>query len=374
MTEVHDDPLREASHAIVGLANELAAVVMATQSLQLRLIGLKPDKDAPLTPAGPDPDHIEPDMNAHQAASRFAWEPALSDEWLTRAGPVETARTWAAALPFAEHDQTAALAMARAEARLQEIHPEAMAHYHRRRNEGMDAADAMLDTAPIFDTATAGPTAGPYGPVRPGAVVPTTPSARARPREVGLDDRPDVDLHRAPYETHASESTRYDDAELETSAPAPTGVTSRATATPPTTTHEAIVEADDAAPATGTEFGESAAQPQRVAAGEATENLAREELGQARAANAQPDVAATADVDEATVGLDEGARHTAYADSLHAAASTSPDPQATLAAETAVRNFPNAHEAIDRIPRPRALPPTSSKPKKTLGKVFRRGR
>src|SRR5690606_34490417 len=144
MTEIHDDPLREAAAAIVGLGNELANVVMATQSLQLRLIGLKPDKDAPLEDESLDEPEVSlPELRSQQAAARFGWQPALNDEWLADATPVEAARAWAAAVPFAEQEPSAALAMARAEARLEEIHPEAMAEYRGLRSAGRDPAAAM---------------------------------------------------------------------------------------------------------------------------------------------------------------------------------------------------------------------------------------
>src|SRR4051794_38276949 len=107
--DVHDEPMREAASVVVGIANELANVVMATQSLQLRLIGLKPDKDAPLTPDTPEPEPtLALDPRAGEAAARVAWQPALNEEWLAKATPVETARVWAAALPFAPHDPSAA--------------------------------------------------------------------------------------------------------------------------------------------------------------------------------------------------------------------------------------------------------------------------
>jgi hypothetical protein len=371
MTEVHDDPLREASHAIVGIANELAAVVMATQSLQLRLIGLKPDKDAPLAP--PDaPEPTPPDVRTSQAAARFAWQPALNDEWLAKANPVETARAWAAALPFVDREPSAALALARTEARLNEVHPEAMAHYRDLRSEGRDPAEAMLDSAPLFDT----PSASASTRQAPAAASPhqgTRPSAATRfGRDLGLDDTAEVHLEHAPYASSASKSSRYDDVSPGVSAPAATGVPSRATASSATTTHRSIVEADDA-PEMAADLDDLPLPTRAATAGEAAENLSQEELGQAKAANAEPDIAATPNVDESTLGQEAGARHTAHADNLHAEALSTAQPQseAARAAEVAMRTFPNAHEAVDRVPRPRT-PTSRPQKKRVLGRVLRR--
>jgi hypothetical protein len=377
VSEIHDDPFREAAHAVVGLANELANIIMATQSLQLRLIGLKPDKDAPVAPDAPEPKpEVAIDPRAGQAVARFAWEPALREEWLATANPVETARVWAAALPFANHDATAAEAMLRSESRLEEIHPEAMAQYHELRAQGHDPAEAMLAAAPTFDQPTTGTGTG--GGADELAVRPALRTGAgnvALAHELALDNPLALDApHSVLVHGHGARATSRLTAS--TSAPAATGVPSHRTSSSQTTTHDGVVEADEAAPdVIGAEAPAAGARAE--AAAEAFENLAQEELGLAKGANAQPDLAATPAVDEHILGEEAGARHTARADSLHArAADASPaplPPEAARAAEIAMRTFPTAHEAVDRIPRPRT-PSPGPKPKKVLSKILKRGR
>jgi len=82
--------------------------------------------------------------------TRMGWAPALDQRWLSQAGVTQAARTWGAALTWAEADESAATAMRRAEDRLRTLHPYAMARYDRLRAEGMTPADAMTEAAPLF--------------------------------------------------------------------------------------------------------------------------------------------------------------------------------------------------------------------------------
>jgi hypothetical protein len=344
--DVHDEPMKEAGAVLVGLASELANVVMATQSLQLRLIGLKPDKDAPLTPDTPDPDPTAAlDPRAGQTAARFAWQPALDEEWLASASPVETARVWAAALPFADHDPTAVEALARAEARLEEIHPEAMSHYRQLRAGGSDAADAMLASAPIFDQPTV---AGDLSAAS--AVVPAHLEPRPAPetidlgKDVGLDSSLGVGADAA--QSHVLERPEHSST---LSSESPSARASKAR------TPDLFSTGDE--PSVGT-FGEASEAPHLDTAPEAAPSLMPETPGAS---------------EHTPPGIDEGelsaeaSEYLAYADRLHEAIATSPEPEATKAAELVMRNFPTANEAVDRMPTPRPKA-TSPSPTKKLAK------
>jgi hypothetical protein len=336
MAEIHDDPLREAGTAIVGICNELANVVMATQSLQLRLIGLKPDKDAPLDDVAAGADELDlTDAQAVQASSRFAWQPAMNDEWLAQASAVETAQAWAAAVPFADLDPSAAEAMARTEARLDEIHPEAMDHYRQLRASGEDPGDAMRMVAYEFDT----PSPNARFVTEPAATA--SASAGARPsatmtlaKDIGLDD-PAVGLH-----THHRASTATLDQDL--AAP------DRAT--------RSGVETEDHVELFG-DFEESATLTQGPAG--PVESAPSEDVALA-AAGTPAEAAAGTEVDPA------------IAEAGPEGPAPLPTNEADRASELAHRAFPKAHEAAEKAPSVQGV--TSRPPKrKALGKMLRRG-
>jgi hypothetical protein len=97
-------------------------------------------------------------MRADRDAARATWAPAVSPDWLRNADLLQTARTWAAAMPYADrsvpwYEPTAATAMRRCEERLRDLHPYAMARYDRLREDGAAPADAMRDAAPLFANA-----------------------------------------------------------------------------------------------------------------------------------------------------------------------------------------------------------------------------
>ena len=97
-------------------------------------------------------------MRAERDAARATWAPAVNADWLRNADLLQTARTWAAAMPYADrsvpwYEPTAATAMRRCEERLRDLHPYAMGRYDRLREEGAAPADAMRDAAPLFANA-----------------------------------------------------------------------------------------------------------------------------------------------------------------------------------------------------------------------------
>ena len=94
-------------------------------------------------------------IRADRDAARAQWAPALDPGWLHQADLLQTARTWAAAMPYADravpwYEPTAATAMRKCEERLRGLHPHAMARYDRLRADGMGPAEAMRETAPLF--------------------------------------------------------------------------------------------------------------------------------------------------------------------------------------------------------------------------------
>ena len=97
-------------------------------------------------------------MRAERDAARATWAPAVNPDWLRNADLLQTARTWAAAMPYADrsvpwYEPTAATALRRCEERLRDLHPYAMGRYDRLREEGAAPADAMRDAAPLFANA-----------------------------------------------------------------------------------------------------------------------------------------------------------------------------------------------------------------------------
>ena len=75
--------------------------------------------------------------------------------WLDTADLNNAVKAWAAVMPYADrslpwHHHSAAIAMRRAEERLRELHPTAMARYDLLRSEGTDPASAMIQAVPLF--------------------------------------------------------------------------------------------------------------------------------------------------------------------------------------------------------------------------------
>jgi hypothetical protein len=94
-------------------------------------------------------------IRADRDASRASWAPALDPHWLRQADLVETAQAWGAATPCADrampwYEPAAATAMRKTEERLRHLHPYAMARYDALRADGMEPAEAMRETAPLF--------------------------------------------------------------------------------------------------------------------------------------------------------------------------------------------------------------------------------
>lgn len=92
---------------------------------------------------------------AERDAVRARWAPALDRRWLRGANAVELADTWVAAVPYADpasdlYERSAELAADNCEARLNDLHPYAMNHYHRLRADGLSRPEAMKESLPLF--------------------------------------------------------------------------------------------------------------------------------------------------------------------------------------------------------------------------------
>ena len=87
---------------------------------------------------------------ADHAAARVAWSPANDLDWLRRALTADLGPAWSAAASWASIDPDAAEALRRVEARLHQLHPEAMAEYHEARARGAHRGEAMQEAAQHF--------------------------------------------------------------------------------------------------------------------------------------------------------------------------------------------------------------------------------
>jgi hypothetical protein len=341
MADVHDDPLREGANAIVGLASEFSNVIMATQSLQLRLIGLKPDKDAPLEDALEEAaeEIANPHLRAQQQANaRFAWQPALNDEWLSDATPIEAARAWAAAVPFAKDEPSAALAMARTEVRLNEVHPEAMAEYRQLRSEGWAPTDAMLECAELFDRPSLS-ASGPEATASTSLASSRTSARTSLTHDMGLEhsahlgmDNP-ISLNLPPGHHSASAGAAYDQT---------LGASTRATPS----------AFDDDAAEAGAELDDALVAQ---VPGTGAENVLQEDINLTASPTAGPTPAQSAEANVAAEGPDL---------TPQAGANLSPT-------DIAMRAFPDAHEAAQRTAQ--LQPAARPQKKKVLQKVLKRG-
>jgi hypothetical protein len=154
--ETHPDPFQDAigngvqrAVQVTSCAVTAAQVYLHQQRVQA-LATAERDERARRALAG--------QMRADREAARASWAPAVSPDWLRSADLLQTARVWAAAMPYADrsvpwYEPTATIAMRKCEERLRELHPYAMARYDRLREESNGPADAMRDAAPFFANA-----------------------------------------------------------------------------------------------------------------------------------------------------------------------------------------------------------------------------
>jgi hypothetical protein len=151
--ETHPDPFQDAiGHGLqraVQLAScaVTAAQVWAYQQRAQAVAAAERDERARRALAA--------QARADRDAARASWAPALDPAWLRQADLFQAARTWGAAMPYADrsvpwYEPAAATAMRKSEERLHDLHPRAMARYDQLRSDGMDPAEAMRQAAPLF--------------------------------------------------------------------------------------------------------------------------------------------------------------------------------------------------------------------------------
>jgi len=151
--ETHPDPLREAvslglqrTMQAVSCAVTAAQVVTYHQKTQARIVAQQDERARRA---------LTTQIRADRDAARAGWAPALDERWLRNAAFYDTARAWSAAVPYADrnvpwYEPAAATALRKTEERLRELHPFAMARYDRLRADGVPAAEAMEEAAPLF--------------------------------------------------------------------------------------------------------------------------------------------------------------------------------------------------------------------------------
>jgi len=191
--ETHPDPFQDAmGHGlqrtvqIVSCAVTAAQVYVYQQRTQARATAERDERARRALTA---------QMRADREAARTGWAPALDPDWLRQADLVQVARTWGAAMPFADrsvpwYEPAAATAMRKSEERLRDLHPLAMARYDRLCGDGIGPAEAMREAAPLF----AGPPRAYDAPYTPRPVLEagtgndlawTTTGSAPDPRELG---------------------------------------------------------------------------------------------------------------------------------------------------------------------------------------------
>jgi hypothetical protein len=151
--ETHPDPFQDAmgnglqrAVQVTSCAVTAAQVYLYQQRAQARAAAERDERTRRALAA---------QTRADREAARMGWTPALDPDWLRQADLFQAARTWGAAMPYADrsvpwYEPAAATAMRKSEERLRDLHPHAMARYDRLRSDGMGPAEAMREAAPLF--------------------------------------------------------------------------------------------------------------------------------------------------------------------------------------------------------------------------------
>jgi hypothetical protein len=151
--ETHPDPFQDAmAHGLQRAVQVVSCAVTAAQvyAYQQRAQAVAAaERDERARRA------LTAQIRADRDTARASWVPALDPDWLRQADLFQAARTWGAAMPYADrsvpwYEPAAATAMRKSEERLRDLHPRAMARYDRLRSDGMTPAEAMREAAPLF--------------------------------------------------------------------------------------------------------------------------------------------------------------------------------------------------------------------------------
>lgn len=144
----HPDPITEgfihSGQRLVQIITVAVAIQQGNARRKARLMAAQQARDAEAERA---------EREAAKAAFREArsrWSPAHDRKWLRYARLLDVAQAWGAAVPYAADNAAAASAVRKCEDRLRDLHPHAMSHYDRLRDEGKDHLVAMQAAVPFF--------------------------------------------------------------------------------------------------------------------------------------------------------------------------------------------------------------------------------
>lgn len=148
MTQQNPDPIAEGlQHGGQRIVQLVSIAAAGQQLLAQRRYRLKAAQQAM------DEKTRRAQAKAERAAlaeARSRWARVHDRKWLSQAGLLDAAQAWGAAVPYADGNASAALAVRKCEEQLRHLHPHGMSHYDRFRGEGKDPLDAMAQAAPFF--------------------------------------------------------------------------------------------------------------------------------------------------------------------------------------------------------------------------------
>ena len=148
MSQQYPDPIAEGlQHSGQRLVQIVSAAVGVQQTLAQRRSRSKSARQAQEERA----DRAQAQLRrAALAQARSRWGRAHDRKWLRQATLLDVAEVWGAAVPYADGNASAALAVRKCEDQLRRLHPHAMTHYDRFRAEGADSLQAMKQAMPFF--------------------------------------------------------------------------------------------------------------------------------------------------------------------------------------------------------------------------------
>lgn len=211
MDQNHPDPAGEGIARVAQLAAMTISVAEAAARLRANRAHHAADEDARCAAAE------RAQARTDHAQARLGWAPALDQAERNASSTSELLDQWAAAVPYASSDNGAATAVTLAEARLKDLHPEAMQIYDRARADGYDHVIAMVEAQYLFR--------GEFGLDPVGTAVERGIAGTHRTHAAQADATPDaphtplVDEHAAAAPTAAGEGGRAAAADASSRAP-----------------------------------------------------------------------------------------------------------------------------------------------------------
>lgn len=257
-------------------------------------------------------------LRTDQAAARAGWAPGLERDFPRSATTADAAGVWSAAQPWVEHDTTAAEASQRAEARLEELHPELMEEYRAYRGDGLRPPEAMMEAGRTVSSAGWQDILDPGKRETMGVDDTLRAWAAARPWAASA---PQPEGQWSPRSEQAAQAMGEAEAQLRRLRPAAMADYDEARAYG--------VPALEAMQAAAPQLREHVWQDEvglsgtlNPGAAEAARTVAQEERGEALHDFDQPDLASTPDVDERATAATHGADHQELSDARGAQAQT----------------------------------------------------